>query len=309
MSKILAITICFFLSSIGQAKARSQILSVPFLLHDNRILVEVRLDGKGPFTMIFDTGGANIITPSVQKALSLRTLSKGTETGAGEKEVESGTVRIRKMRLGAFSLHNQAFEVLDLDAIKRAFGFKNLDGIVGLELLQQKQVTVNFDRMRLEVRDFTTPLPNALPFELVGDKPVVEGSIAGIPAKIMIDTGDRSNLTLFRNFAEASGLAAKFAASQELITGMGVGGPIPGKVATVEKVALGPIVTERIVARLPTTKSGYFATSSLSGSLGIGWLKAFDLTFDYKNKRLSLVPRRDFVAQSQFTPVPALPGE
>src|SRR6266404_480418 len=51
--------------------------TIPFTLHDNRLLVDVFLNGQGPFVMVFDTGGANTLTPEVQKVLELK--SQGEE--------------------------------------------------------------------------------------------------------------------------------------------------------------------------------------------------------------------------------------
>jgi hypothetical protein len=163
-----------------RAQGPRLITAVPFAVHDNRIVVEIFLEHQGPFRVIFDTGGANVITPEVRRRLGSKILAKGTQAGRGSEAARSRRERI------------------------------------------------------------------------------------------LVDTGDRSNLTVFRTFAAATGLDALFAKS----------------------------------GRLPSTRTGLFATTSLSASVGLGLLRAFDLEFDYQHKRLRLEPRAGFREESVFVPLP-----
>jgi hypothetical protein len=85
---------------------------------------------------------------------------------------------------------------------------------------------------------------------------------------------------------------------------VGVGGPIPGKIATIAKVELGEVTIQDVVARLPMTKTGLFATSELSASVGLGLLRGFNLEFDYQNGLMGLEARKKYKQQSTFVPVP-----
>ena len=74
--------------------------TLPFDMIDNRIFVDINLNGKGPFRVIFDTGGDNIMTPEVAAALGLKVESAGKSGGTGESLVERGQTTIDEMRIG-----------------------------------------------------------------------------------------------------------------------------------------------------------------------------------------------------------------
>jgi hypothetical protein len=83
-----------------------------------------------------------------------------------------------------------------------------------------------------------------------------------------------------------------------------VGGLIPGKIATLERMGPADSVIENVVAPVPTTKSGLFATSELSASVGIGLPQLFNLEVDDQNGLLRLDARKVFKQESVFVPVP-----
>jgi len=280
---------------------------VPFRLHDDRILVDVTLDGHGPFTMIFDTGGGNVITPECARRLGLASAASESTSGAGEKQVPAGVATIASMKLGALEMRRQVFHIVDLGEIRRGFRFPALDGVVGRELLERAHASVDFDGLRLRLREPSRD-PGSVPadavrFALEDGMPVVEGRIDGVPARLLVDTGDRSNLTVFRAFAARTGLDSLFAARPEIPTGIGIGGPIPGRVATVPSVEFGTVRERDVVARLPSTRSGGFATSPLAGSIGLGLMRNYDLEIDYRQRWLALRPHRAARVPSAFVPL------
>lgn len=291
----------------AQYTSDGTITTVPFLIHDNRILVNVSLNGKGPFVMIFDTGGSNIITPEVQALLQLPSQGMELTSGAGEKSVDAESVHLKSVQLGKMTLDDQKFLVLNLNHIRQTFQFSHLDGVIGYEVLQRAKVRIDFDQQVLQLVEFGAPSlagAQTVDFEIHDQKSVIQGQVNDQPARLLIDTGDRSNLTLFRKFADSTKLADIFAKRREIITGMGVGGPIPGKLASIHAVKMGPIVVNDVLTRLPMTQKGYFFTSEVSASVGMGMLREFNLEFDYKSRRLSLQRRANFAETSTFLPVP-----
>lgn len=283
-----------------------KIASAPFTWHDNRLLVDVFLNGKGPFVMIFDVGGVNSLTPEVQRVLELQ--SQGPEVNMdGSKPSITNSVHLKSVQVGDFKLTEQKFQVQNLNLIRKTFRFAHLDGIIGYELLQHAKVRINLDRQSIEWRSAQAPSlseAQTLNFELVNQTPLIHGKINGQPANILIDTGDRSNLTLFHKFAKSSKIQELFKAREALVTGMGLGGPISGKIASVQSVELGGVEVKDVLARLPLTKRGYFFASDISASVGMGVLKGFNLEFDAVNHSLALQRRKNYNEESTFVPVP-----
>src|ERR1043165_3549757 len=59
---------------------------IPFELIDNRIVINIKLNGK-TFRVMFDSGAGYIIAPEVVKGLGLKVESAGQSGGVGEKTV------------------------------------------------------------------------------------------------------------------------------------------------------------------------------------------------------------------------------
>jgi hypothetical protein len=69
--------------SIADSKTTTKL---PFELIDNRVFVEVRLNGQGPFHFILDTGtGGFSIVDDVAQKLGLQVKDAGEGGGVGEK--------------------------------------------------------------------------------------------------------------------------------------------------------------------------------------------------------------------------------
>ena len=69
----------------GAAQTRISIQIV-----NNHIYGEAKVNGKGPYIFIFDTGGADIVTPPIAKTLGLKIRGSLPGTGAGEGVMEGG---------------------------------------------------------------------------------------------------------------------------------------------------------------------------------------------------------------------------
>src|SRR5205085_655898 len=70
-------------------------VTIPFDLIDNRIVIDVRLDGKGPYRFIFDSGAVSVVSMELAREIGLKVegLTRGG-TGVGESVVEHGQTKI-----------------------------------------------------------------------------------------------------------------------------------------------------------------------------------------------------------------------
>lgn len=280
---------------------------IRFARFDNRLLVEALIEGEGPFTLLFDTGGRNVVTPEVARQLGLDVGASGSISGAGGRDRAAPT-RIARYEIGDLVLREQPALVIDLEPIRRAFGFPRLDGLIGAELLSRLVVAIDFERQVLTLAPPEGDRGVRLAIERVDGKPVIAGLIDGVPARIVLDTGDRSALTLFQRFAATSGLDARFAGGEEVVTGHGVGGPIPGRLARIDRLTLSPGLELRgVLARLPSATSGVFAESPLAASLGNEALRRFTVTLDYRGGQIFLRPNRALGEPFRFVPPPGTP--
>jgi predicted aspartyl protease len=294
-------------AAVGAPKATT----VPFALVDNRMVIQATIDGKGPFAMIVDTGSADVtITPSVARRLGLVARAAGYAYGAGSKSTAIGATRIKRIQIGTLRFGTLDASVLDLSPIQRAMGFGRLDGIIGYSILGRLRVGVDVDAQTLTFS--YAPLPSPKNAAIVafttdlGGIPQVPASVNGIRGTFMIDTGDRSSLTLFRAFAQANDFY-RDAPVRNAITGIGVGGPIYSDVMRT-KVALFGTTISGVVTRASRDRGGVFAQGRQAASVGMGLLKRFNLVYDYPEKEIVAWPSSFFSAPDPYRPLEFVNG-
>ncbi len=274
------------------AGGRSSV-QVPFELLNNHIYLDVKLDGKGPYRLLCDTGGANVITPELAKALGVTSQGAFEGRGVGEKSQDVGVTKLGKVQLGDATITDQVFMVFPLGALTAVEGVEQV-GMVGYEVFKRFVVRVDYEKGLL-----TLWLPSAfayqgsgtvVPFVFNEQVPQVEGSIDGVPGKFDIDTGSRNSLTILAPFAEKHGFKERLGATVEAVTGWGVGGPARGLVARAGVLRLGDVEVNAPLVDISRQKKGAFTDPYVAGNVGGGLLKRFNVTFDYGHRRLIFEP-------------------
>jgi hypothetical protein len=104
--------------------------TLPFDLINNHIYVQVKLNGQGPFTVLCDTGGENIITPTVASRLGVKTEGALQGRGAGEKSEDIALTKLRTLTVGQVTLSNQLFAVFGLESFADVEGIEQ-PGLIG----------------------------------------------------------------------------------------------------------------------------------------------------------------------------------
>jgi hypothetical protein len=267
--------------------------TIPIQVINNHLYGASKVNGKGPYVFIFDTGGHNIVTPPLAKELGLKVEGTLPGTGAGEGVMEGGFAHIDQLEVGDAALKNQLFVVFPLDSLGNIEGVP-LPGMVGYEVFRRFVTRIDYgartvtliDPKRFDPREAGTPVK----FNFNDHIPEVMGTFEGLPAKFDIDTGARSELTLTKPFAEKNGLRVSHPKGVDAVDGWGVGGPSLGYVTRGKAMSLGPITIENVVTSLATQDKGAFSGSDYSGNVGGGILKRFVVTFDYNNQLMYLKP-------------------
>ncbi|HMF29222.1 MAG TPA: retropepsin-like aspartic protease [Candidatus Cybelea sp.] len=290
-------------ASIAQSAAST---SVPFTLFDNRMLIDAKIDGKGPFIMIVDTGSSSVvITPGVARQLEVVTHAAGSVTGAGSGSASLSETRLQRLTIGTLPFDDLRAEVIDLSPVQRAIGFPRLDGIIGYDILRRLRVVVDMDVMRFTLSYAPVSVPKtAAPIAFTVDSngiPQVPAAVNGVHGTFVIDTGDRSSLTLFRHFAQAHDFYRN-APVHNAITGVGIGGPIYSDVLKTTVSLFGSTIPG-VVTRASLDKGGVFALGAQDASIGTGLLKRFNIVYDYPAGNLFVWPSRFFGEPDAYRPL------
>jgi predicted aspartyl protease len=160
-----------------------------------RIVAPVEINGRGPFRFILDTG-ANSSAISEATALALElvpvdgaVINVHGVTGSATLPV----VQVATLRAGELLLENQRLPVLP-PAV-----FAGMDGILGVDALQDARIEVDFGRDRVTIRRSSgRRAPKG--FLVVhaylqnGGLLLVDGQVGRVPVKAIVDTGAERSL-------------------------------------------------------------------------------------------------------------------
>ncbi|HEY0379322.1 MAG TPA: aspartyl protease family protein [Pyrinomonadaceae bacterium] len=275
----------------AEAVADKSSVVLPFDLIDNRIVINVRLNGKGPFRFIFDSGAGAVVAPEVALSLGLKIENLQTGMGGvGEKPVERGETRIADVEVGTLHLADEEFGVLSFDDTKYVFGANRIDGILGFPVFKSYVVRLDYERRQLT---FTPPAQfsyrgngTVVPLDFDRHLPLVRGELDNVPGVFVIDTGARSALILYNPFVEQNDLRRKYGARFEGITGWGIGGPVRSQIVRIKTLKLGGVEVRDLVARLSLQKGGALTSANRAALVGPDVLKQFTTVFDYSRRLL-----------------------
>ena len=237
------------------------------------------LDGRGPFRMLFDAGGTNVVAAETAALL----------VGSGNPVPR--TLSVAATSLNGVELGGQRYVVADIDAfLRRVEGLDDVAGIVGLEWFVRLPIRVDYARSRLTLYDpaqfRSAGAGTRVPVAVRGRLPQLRGSIDGADGNFEIDMGSRGSLTLAPAFAAKHDLATRLSAKSEAITGAGMAGPMRSLLARGKMLKLGAVEVPYPVIAIPRETKGAFAQSDVAGNVGFGVLRQFAITYDLPNDAL-----------------------
>jgi Aspartyl protease/PDZ domain len=252
-------------------------------------LIDVTINGKGPYRFALDTGASNAIDTDLAAELGLPVAGTLSARGAGELPVDIGLTRVARVEIGDLTLDDQLFRVLPLSQIV-AGDRPPYRGLLGYEFFDRFVVTLDQNRHEVELyepngwsyRGGVTPVP----FAFHGRMPVVEGQIDLVPGRFTLDTGQANSLTLYRPFIQRTGIQRKYVPKLTAIVGEGIGGPIRAEVARGQRLLLGDTLVTGPVVFLSLQKTGAFSDPDLAGNVGGGVFLRYNTTFDYARRQV-----------------------
>jgi predicted aspartyl protease len=161
-----------------------------------RVMTHVKINGKGPFRFVIDTGASrSTLAPHLAKSLGLthsvgRNVMLNGVTGAAEVP----TVAVQSIEIGALKFENQNLPVIFTSIMG------NADGILGVAGFHDQRIDVDFKRDRVLVSESTGRRPH---FSMVTARAVRNDTGLmildvrvgrRIKAKAVIDTGAERTL-------------------------------------------------------------------------------------------------------------------
>jgi membrane-associated protease RseP (regulator of RpoE activity) len=257
---------------------------------DGYVIVDAMLNGKGPFSFIFDTGGHAILTPEAVKTLGLTAAGSGSSGGAGADRLDLQYTKVDRVDIGSVTLRKQSFFVIPLqyntvDHVPHP----PLAGILGLEILERLAVRLDYraNTMTFWPRQTYQHSGSGIAVDVTfsDDIPLVAASLNGIPGEFALDTGNGSSTLVQHIWAERNGLAAQMKRGIEMVS-FGSGGESKNWANRIRDFELAGSAFHNVVGRYAEDKQGSFSSRTEAGNLGTDVLANFTLDFDYAHNRI-----------------------
>ncbi len=271
--------------------------SIPFDLIENHVYLNVMLNGKGPFRFIFDTGGANIIDPSVAVAIGAAGKGSIQGGGVGSQTQAFSFANVANMQIGNATVKNQLFGVVPTRVGFGTTGGEPIDGLIGFEVLSRFVTTFDYgsNRVVLQMPGAAPPAgADIVPIVQDGRQPQFACKINAVPGDCTLDTGSRAAISLFAPFMAAHPEVIPAQLSAVGVNGFGIGGPAMGRLGRLQSVAFGTFSIPNVITDFTTQDKGAFAVPFIAGNVGGDILKRFNMTLDYTKLTMALAPNAAF---------------
>ena len=271
---------------------------VPFELHNNLIVVPVRLNDKLPMKFIVDTGiRTTILTEKIMSdALALTLNRKIILKGPGEQQIIAAHVANNvTIKIPGVVGRGQALLVLEEDFLQlRNYLGVEVHGIIGYELFSRFIVEIDYNNRMLILHQsqFFEPKKSfeRFPLTIEDTKPYIVTKIKingkTTRSKLMIDTGASHALLLEEDEEKNISMPER---SIEANIGRGLGGPIKGRLARIDHIKIGEFELKGVISSFPEPGQ-YLDTVFFNrhGTLGGDLLSRFRVVFDYPSENIYL---------------------
>ncbi len=281
--------IAFPISTSNTARAGDERLtSLSFDSANDLIVIDVALNGKGPFRFLLDTGASHhVMTPELAQSLGLKVEGRGVLDAGGQATISAGFTQVEEVRIGNSTLRKQMFVIAPFPP---SYTFQ---GFIGAELFKRFVVRIDFRQSLLTLTAPSsfryTGTGVALPLKFhEGLIPQVKGEVGDVAGWFKLDTGYNGSLALFGKFIDEHNLMGKYAPRKSgsgVRTLTGETGDVP--MMQMRGFKLGGLTLDGIPTAFFLEREG--SNSAFAGAIGTGILKQFNVNIDYQRRRLILV--------------------
>lgn len=170
-------------------------VAVPAQRQNHLFTVEAKVNGKGPYRFVVDSGAGGMLSLStkLQQELALPTIGEVMASDPSGKNPERRPV----VRVDAVELGGARFRGVDA-SVREPRGPGGADGVIGLSLFGALTATLDYPRqqLRLTRQPIAATAAHALPFTTPHGVPVIDVDAGGVPLQVDVDTGGPGILTI-----------------------------------------------------------------------------------------------------------------
>ena len=244
-------------------------------------VVEVQLNGQGPFAFMLDTGAgmqADIDT-SVAERLKLRSTGRAISGDpSGQNDQQLTTATIEALTIGKAEFHHVTALVRPQRITK---DYPDVDGILGFALFTDYLLTLDYPAMQLKLSRGDLPVANhtdVLNFEIENRIPVIQLAIGKIRVRAHVDSG---------NFVAGFILPEEVVGQLQLLSSpvtVGSARSVTNRIELKQVQLRDAIRIGSFEFPQPTVQFPALSDTNV----GFKVLREFSVTFDQKNRRMKL---------------------
>jgi predicted aspartyl protease len=287
----LIIATCLF---VGVIYAQKPVASFPFEQYGDHTFIKVKVNNSPELDYIFDTGDGLAIL-DINKASEMGISSGSDEViASAEGSISGKRVKHNEFSIGGAPIHNVELHETDLTHLEISIG-REIDGIIGYDVLDNYVVSINYDDKIMELYDlktysysgsgkeFNIKLTSYIP-HITGTTVFANGE--SIKGEFFVDTGAKATVDFNTPFVEKNELASKIGSSYiYLVAGLGKK-EYEHHRGKANSFSFGGFSFENIPVGLSHAKHGIQNHKKISGIIGGGLMRKFNLVFDYKKKKM-----------------------
>lgn len=267
-------------------------VTVPLDLRNDHVLVPVTIRGR-TFRMLLDTGSQGIVLDRAS-ARELTLIPIGMlEVRGATRSSGDGFAELPSLQIGGATLPIAVAALVDMNASTR--GSSEFDGVLGYPFFAAAEVRLDFARKTMTFAKPGTLPPLGEKIALDTDRQLPEAAVQvnHVATQALIDTGDGSELLLFRSFTEANPGAVS------LLDGTpshnyGVGGAMDVISLLVDELDIGSYRLFNRHTNVMLATKGAFADRVDGANVGLPTLQNFIVTFDLANHAMYLARGSSF---------------
>lgn len=276
-------------------------VNIPFKFVRNLVVIQLKINNKGPYNFILDTGIGLMLITDPSLADSINTNRRTVKiSGFGEgADFEAYVTSPLKVDIPGLVSNNIVAAIFKTDHFNLSnYAGMPIHGLLGYEFFARLAVKISISDSTINAS-----LPKKMryyrkaakiPISIEEHKPylttkVVYANGTEKESKLVIDIGAG-------HFVSMENVADKDTLQKNSITanlGIGIKGVISGSLSRINEIDLGRYKMKNVIAAFPDDDTRLL-TIPRDGNLGMGLLKKFNIIFDYPNSMLYLKPNFNF---------------
>lgn len=274
-----------------QTVAGASFVEVPFDFVKNEIALQVKINGRGPFTMLLDTDtNPSGIDSALARELGLKLGSTGQRASGGGSEINLVyATRLPVVEIGSLTARDVTAATISLVKLGERLGTP-VQGVLGYSFLKDRIVQIDYParKLRFYARSpfppqvTTTATRTVISFRYEDELLIDDVYLNGQKVRGTLDTGSSSAFNLTPEAVTALKLEEDVR-NGKVTSSVGYNGEHQGRSGTLKAVRLGEISIESAETNFWLPGTGH-DKKQYQVNIGNVFFKDYVVTFDFRSK-------------------------